>query len=730
MNRLAAVLGLLLTSCISLQGLGDGGKDLTLERIYLKKPSLSGELQSVKMWLPDGSGFLVEEDVGKGGSSKALYLVDADNGRKTEYLPADRYAITLGRKIESDMRPNGRSEISSLNFSPDMSFIVYRFEGDLYIQGLQEGEPRRLTTAPGEEMFPTLSPDGSKVAFVREYNLYVLDIASGKEKAITEGGVKEVRYGLSDWVYDEELGLMKGFFWFPDNRRLAYLKFDTRPVPRIPMVDYMPHHKKLTLLEYPKPGDPLPLLELFAADVETGGSVRIETGLAEDVYLARVGFTPDGRSVWVQRLDRDKERVALLYGDPDTGKTRLVKEEFSEAWISFSEPLEFLEDGGFIWFSEQQGYRRMFRCDESGRTVNALTPESFGVEQLCGLDEAGEVIYFTGSGENPAERHLFKARLDGTGTEKITTRPGTHRINMSDDCRTYIDTYSTLMKPPRMDVFRNDGSRLFVLDENNVPELEEYRLGIPEFLEVTASDGVKLRALLLKPKDFDPGKQYPVICTTYGGPHAQTVRDSWGGEGWLWSHMLTQKGFLVFWLDHRGGADHGYKGASLMHRKLCTIEWQDQVEGIKFLRGLPYVAKDRVGIWGWSYGGTTAVTCLLKAPDFFQAAAAVAPVLDWRNYDAIYTEHFMDTPAENPDGFREADLTAFAGNLRGSLLLIHGLQDDNVLVQNTFQMAAILQEKGKSFRMMIYPKGGHGIGGAKERRHLFEMITDFFLENL
>ncbi|MHC4945378.1 MAG: alpha/beta hydrolase family protein, partial [Planctomycetota bacterium] len=250
------------------------------------------------------------------------------------------------------------------------------------------------------------------------------------------------------------------------------------------------------------------------------------------------------------------------------------------------------------------------------------------------------------------------------------------------------------------------------------------------FLEVKTSDGVTLNALLLKPRDFDPTDRYPVICTTYGGPASQTVRNSWGGSGWLWSHMLTQKGFLVFWIDHRGCSDHGHQGAALMHRSLCEIEWQDQVEGIKYLRSLPYVAGDRIGIWGWSYGGTASVTCLLKAPDYFKAAVAVAPVLDFQNYDAIYTERYMDTPEENPEGYAGTRLSDYAKNMKGHLLLIHGLQDDNVLVQNTFQLAWALQDKGKQFRMMIYPKGGHGIGSSRIRVHMFEMITEFFMETL
>ncbi|MBU0754549.1 MAG: DPP IV N-terminal domain-containing protein, partial [Planctomycetes bacterium] len=662
---------------------------------------------------------------------RAWFKIDAATGERSPYLSKERYAATIGKEIDQDRRPNNRSNVTTLCYTSDLASIVYRKDGDLYFQDLQEGEPRRLTDAPGDERFPVLSPDDRRVAYVRNHNVYVLDLDTGAEKAVTTDGLPEQRYGTTDWVHDEELGMLRGLFWCPDSRSLAFYRFDTRQVPRIPMVDYLPLHKKLKMLEYPKPGDPEALVEILVADVETGGSILVNTGEPKSRYLPRVGFLPDEKTIWVLKLDKDMETQTLLFADMVKGTTEEIKKEHCESWVTPLDPVRFMKDGRFLWQSARTGFNQLYFCDQKGEVINTVTAsDSYGVSDIEHVDEDAGWIYFTASGPCAAEQHLFKVRLDGTELTRITEAAGTHDINLSPQGTYFVDSFSTFMQPTRQEVYGIDGKITFILNDNEDPELSLYNLGTPEFLKISTSDGVTLNALLLKPGNFDSTRKYPVICSTYGGPGSQTVQDRWGGVSRLWAHMLTQKGFLVFWLDHRGSRDHGHRGASLMHRELCTIEWTDQVEGINYLKTLPYVAGDRIGVWGWSYGGTTSVTCLLKAPEVFKAAVAVAPVLDFANYDSIYTERYMDTPEENPEGYKGTRLSEYVDNLKGRLLLIHGLQDDNVLVQNTFQLAYALQLANKPFEMMIYPEGDHGIGDAHIRVHLYDMITRFFEENL
>jgi dipeptidyl-peptidase-4 len=695
---------------------------LTVERITAE-PSLAGSLANGVTWLPDGSAYAFPD-------RGAIVRVDAATGERTTWVSEDAFATALGRAIGGRGRPNGRGGPDGFEFLPGGDALVAESAGDLWLFDLAARRWRRLTETPEEERGASVSPDGRRVAFVRGFDLWTLDVADAKATRLTEGGTEDRTHGLSDWVYDEELGVAKGFWWSPDSSRVAFLEMDETPVPKVPIVDFLATHPSVEWQRYPKSGDPNPLVRVGVVAASGGATTWIDAPGAAEGYVARVGWTPDGKSLLVQVLNRRQDRLTVLRADPATGKSSTLFEETSAAWVDVHDDLRVLKDGRILWKSARTGFDHLWLLAADGRTWTQLTSGDWNVESVAALDEDAGVVWFTAAAPDPRETNAFRVRLDGTGLERVTPDAGVHSMSMPKNARALLDTWTDGSRPQRRDLRRADGSLVATVEPNSCDELAKYRRATREFVEIPTKDGVTLQGQWFRPADFDPSRRYPVLMAVYGGPLSRVVSEGWGGRARLWYEMLADRGILVFLVDNRAAAPHGIGVAATIRGRLGTVELSDELEAVRYLRSQPCVDGGRLAIFGWSYGGYMAAYSILHAPDAFRAAIAVAPVTDWRDYDTIYTERYMGLPKENAEGYAKSAAVAAAANLRGDLLLVHGTSDDNVHLQNTMQLAAALVRAGRPFRLMTYPGRKHGIAGEDAQRHLFETMTEFLTKSL
>lgn len=612
----------------------------------------------------------------------------------------------------------------------------------------------------GYQMFAKFSPDGKYVAFVRNRNLYLTEVKSMWETELTSNGsAGKIINGTTDWVYEEELNLRDGWSWSPDSKRIAFYQFDESNTSVFMMLDLRPLKPKEIRFHFPLAGEPNSEVHIGVIDIKKKRTRFFETGTwnsgsDEHEYIARMGWTPkiDGRHrVWMIRLNRDQNLADLVYGDPKSYKTRTILEEKDDAWVEVvnffgtNENIIYLEDSEhFLWLSERDGFKHLYLFKNSGELVRPVTFGEWKVTSVHGVDEKTGNVYFTATAESPLERHLYSAPVSGAnGSEpiKLTTGAGTHAVQMSKDFKYFTDRYSSINTPPVTALYKSDGELVKVLEDNAelLQTLAEYDLPKFEFLTLKAADdSTTLHGYMLKPSDFDPNKQYPLLITTYGGPAVQQVRNAWGRIFALWHvYMAEAHGFIVASVDNRGASGYGKAFSASIYKNLGTLEPQDQIAAAKQWGALSYVDENRIGIWGWSYGGYNTLMSMLKydGPETIKAGVAVAPSAKQELYDTIYTERYMSTPDKNPAGYKNAAVTNFVDRLRDEqrLLLVQGDLDDNVHYQQTVQLVSALQKANKQFRMMIYPGGNHGMRGTGSRHtllHLFTMITDFFVENL
>jgi len=698
----------------------------TLERIF-SEPDLSGSLAGGVTWLPDGSGYVFVDGSVKGGS---ITRVDASTGERSTWVAADAYAKAFANATNGEKRPSGRPGFGGFRILPDGRRLLLQSAGDLWLYDVGDASLRWLTQTPEAERDAAPSPDGARVAFVRGFDLWSLDVATGAATQLTTGGTAEHTHGLSDWVYDEELSVHVGFWWSADSTRLAFLDIDETPVPRIPIVDFLPTHPTVEWEKYPKAGDANPVVRVGVVAATGGATTWIDLPSAKDGYVGRVDWTRDGKSMLVQTLNRRQDKLSLLCCDPVAGTSTTLLEETSTAWVDLHDDLRVLRDGRMLWKSARSGFDHLYVCAADGSSSVPLTSGAWNVESVVGLDEDAGFIYFVAGEAGPLETNLYRVRLDGTGFERLTPDVGVHSISMSPDAKSFLDTWSDGSRPPRRDLRRADGSLVATVEPNPCEELATFQRATTEFVEIPADDGVTLQAQWIRPADFDPTKRYPVLMSVYGGPLSRHVSASWDGRTRLWHEMLADQGVLVFCVDNRASSPHGIGVAGQIYGRLGEFELKDELHAAAYLRTLPYVDGKRIAIWGWSYGGYMAAYSILNAPDVFRAAVAVAPVTDWRDYDTIYTERYMGLPKDNVEGYKKSSPTTAAADLRGELLLVHGTSDDNVHVQNTMQLVDALERAGKRFRFAAYPGKRHGIGGTETRRHVFATITEFLMQAL
>jgi dipeptidyl-peptidase 4 len=690
-------------------------------------------------------------------------LVDA-----ARLVPTEHALSTEEEQRRERQRTSSLSGIVEYQFSPDSRFLLVPLGGDLYLYDLRAAPDqavRRLTNTSSYATDAKFSPLGHYVSFIRGQNLIVYELATGKEVSITREGGGLISFGTAEFIAQEEMGRTTGYWWSPNEKHIAFTRVDETPVPEVERFEIYADGTKVVKQRYPGAGKPNALVQLFVTEVPLGAAaatnksagasaaadgpagtarsavfansfasaaggatpVRVDLGSNTDIYLARVNWFPDSSALAVQSESRDQKTLTLLHADPDTGATETLLTERSDKWVDLNDDLTFLsQTRQFIWGSSRSGYTHLYLYDWDGNLIRPLTKGDWQVtgdndaHGVRGVDKEKGLVYFTANAETPIERHLYSVSFkDGAvPMQKITKDSGWHAISMSDDARVFLDTFSTPDQPPSVMLRTANGAELVPLVPNKLTPDHPYAPYVAEHLPtefgtLTASDGQTLHYQIIKPRNMVEGKRYPVIVSLYGGPGNQLVRKAWGGyprtnEGFF-RQYLAQNGYVVFTLDNRGSGSRGVKFETALYRHLGSVEVHDQVAGVNYLKTLPYIDPARVGVFGWSYGGFMSLMCIMQAPDTFAAAVAGAPPTDWRLYDTHYTERYMGTPEENPDGYEKSSVLPYASKLRGALLIMHGMADDNVLFTHSTALFKKLQDLNKPFDMMTYPGSKHGL---------------------
>jgi dipeptidyl-peptidase-4 len=709
---------------------------LTVDRIE-SEPPLAGALPTGLRWHPDGKRLTFLR--GSGEASR-LVALDAATGQEQQLLDGAALKTPDGKPLP----------LADASWLPDGKTLLVPAHGDIFTVELHGPQVRALVQSAEPAQFAEASPDGRLVAFVRQSDLYVVEVASGRITRLTRSGSDTLLNGKLDWVYEEELASRSGqaFVWSPDSRSLAYLQLDQSRVPRFPIVDFLPVNNSVEWQRYPTAGEANAVVRLGVVGLEKDGAPgpeRLVSFEPDDLYvLPQLGFTPDSRAVAFQQLNRAQDVLELrlvpvpLSPREPLGSPKSVLTERSKAWVNTFGAPHFLRDGRrFLWMSERSGFAHLYLCDLGG-SCRAVTQGPWLVDGRVSftgagpgyvLDERSGFVYFSATEKDPRERQLYRIRLDGSGRTRLTREDGTHRCLVAPNGRFYADTWSDVSTPPRVWVSSQDATRRFTIEENSAPEILRYERGSLEWVELHAADGSLLYGSLLTPADFDPGRRYPVIVSVYGGPHAQTVTNSWAHVS-PFDSLLASHGFLVFKLDNRGMAARGTAFESPVHLQLGKLELEDQLVGVAYLKSLAYVDPARIGIWGWSYGGYMTLYALTHAPSVFKAGVAGAPVSDWRHYDTIYTERYMSTPQANPDGYEASSPLAKAAALDADLLLIHGSSDDNVHLANTIAFVAALVRAGKPYALQLAPRQLHGFRARENRIARDRAILEHFQRTL
>ena len=708
---------------------------LSVDRIY-SEPSLNGHPTPGIAWAPDSKhlSFFKELPGAAGkGERKELWLMDAASGESRLLVSGEKLETVLPTETENATQATGlgRHAPAQYQWAPDGGGLLFQGPKSLAWFDLKTQTARPLVSGKEALADPKISPDGRYVSFVRDHNVWLVRVADGKERAFTRGGTEEIRKGELDWVYPEELEITTAYWWSPDSSAIAYLEMDERNVTQYPLVDFASFSGDTDDERYPVAGGQNPVVRVLAGKVDGGEAHVMDTGAETDVYIPRVNWLVDSKHVAMQRLNRPQTVIELLIADAASGKSRVVLTDKDLYWINVSDDLKFLKDGKrFLWSSERSGYRHIYLYDLEGKELAQVTKGNWEVFAVHAVDEGKGLVYFTAAEKSPLERHLYRASLDGSGFARLTKEDGTHGINMAPDASSFVDTYSNSMNPPRQDLVRIDGSRVAAVNENKIAELADLHLSPVEFLSVRSHDGMQLNAMMIKPPDFDPAKKYPVLVYTYGGPHAQVVLDAWGGSTFLWHELMARKGYIIFALDNRGSAGRGHLFEEPIHFRFGAQELSDQRDGAAYLKSLPYVDGNRMGIWGWSYGGHMTLHAVFEDPQDFKTGFAGGPVTDWHYYDSIYTERYLGLLPQNEESYQESSPIQNAGKLKGKLLIAHGTGDDNVHYANTLALINEMIEDGKYVEVMAFPGRGHGASDPAARLVLMNRVTQFFLDNL
>ena len=732
-----------ITACLALSSPALADK-LTPERVFAD-PSLSGPTAKGVALSPDGKRVTYLKAKPEAANVQDLWAADVKGGEP--YRLIDSAALSSGAKAlsEAELARRERARVSSrgiIEYSWDKEgrFILVPLDGDLYLDSVADGKVSRLTETPGDEVDAKVSPKGGFVSYVRDQNLYIKPLngggAGGAERALTTGGKDALSFGVAEFIAQEEMDRFTGYWWSPNEALIAYTRVDESGVDIVPRADIGPGGATVVEQRYPRAGRPNAVVDLFVQDVATGKTVQIDLGADKDIYVARVDWSADGKTLYVQRQTRDQKTLELIAYDPASGKGETILTDTDAHWIELNNDFTPLKDGTFLWSSEKSGYKHLYHYAATGKLIAQVTKGDWPMADLEGVDEARKVAIFTASIDTPIERRIYEvsyAQKTGAKPGKpkaLTPAGGWWTAKVAETGGAFAGSYSDPKTPPQTALYDGAGQRVRWIEENKLADGHPYwpyasTLPVPEYGVLTAADGEVLHYEILKPTNFDPAKTYPAIVSVYGGPHAQTVSRSWQKVS---ERPYLEDGYVVFKLDNRGSTNRSAKFKRALDRRMGTVEVDDQLVGAKFLAGLPYVDADKLGVMGWSYGGFMTLM-LMTAPDTpFKAGASGAPPTAWQLYDTHYTEQFMGTPQQNKDGYANSDVIGRLKNLKpGSLLLLHGMADDNVIFENSTRLIAAMQKAAIPFDMMLYPGERHSAPGSKTKGlHVLKTHLEFF----
>ncbi|MCC9165245.1 S9 family peptidase [Pontibacter harenae] len=720
--------------CFAFAGRAQQKKDVTLEDVFRKGTFSAKSVYGVN-WMNDGRYY-------------SSQVADEQN-RVTDIV---RYDVTTGQPVNTiiegeDLKPAGSNtpiRYSSYTFSSDEKKVLFATEreqiyrrsskADFYVYDIASKKLTKLSDG-GKQLYATFSPDAKRVAFARDNNMFFVDLETMKETQITSTGkFNSIINGYADWVYEEEFSFAQGFHWSPDGSKIAFYTFDETEVPEFNMQLWGELYPQDYKFKYPKAGEANSTVTVSVYNVNNGQTVKMDTGNEADIYIPRIKWTNDANLLSIQKMNRLQNTLEILHANATTGKANVVLKETDKAYIDITNDLTYLEDGkNFIHSSEKDGFNHLYLYNMNGKLVRQITNGNWEVSNFIGFDEKSDRLYYMSTEVSPLDRHLYSISSKGKNKKRLTTEAGTHNVNMSSDFKYYLDYHSAANVPTTVSLHTaKDGKLIKVLEDNQALKnrLAQYNIAKQEFFTMNTSDGTKLNGWMIKPTDFDPKKKYPVLMFVYGGPGSQTVTNSWGGSNYLWYQVLADKGAIVVSVDNRGTGARGAEFKKVTYADLGKYEIEDQIEAAKWLGKQTYVDKDRIGIWGHSFGGYMTLLGLTKGDGIFRAGVSVAPVTNWRFYDSIYTERYLKTPQENEKGYDDNSPLMFADKLEGDLLLIHGTGDDNVHFQNAVAMQDALISANKQFESFYYPNRNHGIGGGITSLHRFKMMTDFLERKL
>lgn len=712
---------------------------LPLERLFAE-PSLGGTTPKSLSYSPDGSRITYLKGKASDANRLDLWQFDIKTGAHSVLVDAD--TLFKGPESLSDEEKARRerlrlfaSGIVSYQWSKDGKALLFPLNGDLYYVDLTTNKSRKLTNTESFETDAKISPKGRYVSFVRDQNIFTIDLTSGQETQLTKDGKDNIKNGMAEFVAQEEMGRMTGYWWSPDDSRIAFTQFDESQVAQVLRNEIYADEIKLYNQRYPYAGQHNVTIKLGVVSVSNSAVDWLDLGKEQDMYLPRVEWTENSNQLTYQWQSRDQQVLELRSVDLATKKQQVLLRETSNTWVNLHDDLHFLKDGRhFIWASERDGFKHLYLYDLTTKQATQLTKGNWIVNSLSAVDEKNGLVYFTGRKDTPLESHLYRVSLKGGEITRLTDAGASHAPVVAKDGSGFLDTWSDVVSLPKVALRNADGKIVTMLSENTLDQdhpLTPYagELVKPRFGTLKAKDGQVLHYRIFEPANKVAGKRYPVVVGVYGGPGAQRVTNSWSTKD-LYYQYLVQNGFIVFQLDNRGSENRGKAFEDPIYKKLAVVEVEDQITGVEYLRSLPYVDAKHIGIYGHSYGGYMAIMAMFKASDYFAAGVSGAPVTDWALYDTHYTERYLGHPKDNAVGYEQSSVFPYVDGLKGKLFIYHGMADDNVLFTHSTKVFGALQQQGKLFEVMTYPGSKHAMFGQPVQTHLHKTITEFFERTL
>lgn len=702
-------------------------KRITLDDIWSRATFRPSGISSIRS-MQDGEHYCV---LTRSGIEKYSYKTGEKVGVVCAFKDPMRKTVKPIPPIESyEFSQDEQKILLSAEFEP-----IYRHSGvsSYYICDVADGSIRRISQE-GKQRLTTFSPDGKMVAYVRDNNLYYMTLNSLKETQVTfDGKINEVINGTTDWVYEEEFAITKGFYWSPDSKRIAFYRFDESKVKQYTMQMWGELYPENYTYKYPKAGEDNSVVDVLIYDLESEKTLKLDIGSQNDQYMPRIQWTQNPEVLALMRMSRLQDKMELLLANAHTGAITPLYTEEDNAYVEVPDTWMFLNDGKrWLLTSERDGYNHIYMYDLNGKLVNQITKGNYDVVSICAIDEKAGVIYYLSHETSPLNKELYSIDFKGKNKKCLSDKPGWYSASFSANCKYYISTFTDANTPPLYTLHLNNGKLLKTLEDNaDLRErMREYGVGHKTFGTFTTSLGSELNYYIILPPDFDSTKQYPLFFYVYGGPGNQQVTNSYGYSDYYWFHMLAQNGYVVACFDGRGTGGRGAHFKKMTYKNLGKMECEDACEAARWFGKKSWIDESRIGIFGWSFGGYLSTLSILKGHDVFKSAIAVAPVITWRYYDNIYTERFLQRPQDNPRGYDDNSPLNFANLLSGNYLLIHGTGDDNVHFQNAVDMVTALENAGKQFEFRIYPNKNHSIYGGNTRLNLYQLMTDFIYRKL